>query len=92
MVATNAFGMGINKPDVRTVIHMDLPENLESYYQEAGRAGRDGKRSYATVIYHAVDILTLEHKVQQSHPSLRTQKGISGLGQLLSTGDGEQWR
>lgn len=69
MVATNAFGMGINKADVRTVIHMDLPENLESYYQEAGRAGRDGRRSYAVIIYHEVDVLSLRHKVQQSQPT-----------------------
>ena len=76
MVATNAFGMGINKADVRTVIHMDLPENIEAYYQEAGRAGRDGKRSYAVIIYHDVDVLSLQHKVQQAQPSLEFLKKI----------------
>ncbi|PZR26825.1 MAG: RecQ family ATP-dependent DNA helicase [Azospira oryzae] len=70
MVATNAFGMGINKPDVRVVIHIDLPENMEAYYQEAGRAGRDGKRAYATIIYHAADVESLQNKVKQSQPSL----------------------
>jgi ATP-dependent DNA helicase RecQ len=76
MVATNAFGMGIDKPDVRIVVHLDLPENLESFYQEAGRAGRDGHRSYAVVIYHDADIASLEGKVQQSHPAVKTLKTV----------------
>src|SRR6185503_5425490 len=76
MVATNAFGMGIDKPDVRTVAHMDLPEDLESYYQEAGRAGRDGKRSFAAVVYHSSDVDGLETKVEQSHPSADQLKSV----------------
>src|SRR6185369_5906854 len=76
IVATNAFGMGIDKSDVRAVVHMDLPENLEAYYQEAGRAGRDGKRAYAALVYHNSDILSLRSKVQQSHPSADYLKKI----------------
>jgi ATP-dependent DNA helicase RecQ len=76
MVATNAFGMGIDKPDVRIVIHLDLPENLEAYYQEAGRAGRDGKRSYAVILYQDADIVSLRQKVQQSQPTIEYLKKI----------------
>jgi ATP-dependent DNA helicase RecQ len=70
MVATNAFGMGIDKPDVRLVVHIDLPENLEAYYQEAGRAGRDGIRSFAVILYQDADIENLQVKTEQSQPSV----------------------
>lgn len=76
IVATNAFGMGIDKPDVRIVVHVDLPENPESYYQEAGRAGRDGKRAYAALVYHDVDIVALRNNAQQSEPTLEYLKKI----------------
>ena len=69
IVATNAFGMGIDKPDVRVVVHLDLPESLEAYYQEAGRAGRDGLTSYAVLLYNNADVLDLKRKTEESFPS-----------------------
>lgn len=89
VVATNAFGMGIDKADVRTVVHMDLPENIEAYYQEAGRAGRDGKKSYAVVIFHPVDIKTLRDKVLLSQPRIEDLKSIyQGLANYFHLAEG----
>ncbi len=68
IVATNAFGMGIDKPDVRTVIHMDLPNSPEEYFQEAGRAGRDEERSYAIILYTAADSIKLKKRITDAFP------------------------
>jgi len=68
MVATNAFGMGIDKPNVRFVVHFDLPDTLEAYFQEAGRGGRDGKKSYAVLIHNQADILDARHMFEMSWP------------------------
>lgn len=68
MVATNAFGMGIDKPDVRLVIHMDLPDSPEAYFQEAGRAGRDGQKAYAILLYAKSDKITLNKRISDTFP------------------------
>lgn len=68
MVATNAFGMGIDKPDVRLVIHVDLPDSPEAYFQEAGRAGRDGQKAYAVLLYTKSDKATLSKRITDTFP------------------------
>ena len=70
MVCTNAFGMGIDKPDVRFVVHLDIPDSPEAYFQEAGRAGRDGKTAYAVLVYNRQDISRLHQTVDLSFPPL----------------------
>jgi ATP-dependent DNA helicase RecQ len=74
MVATNAFGMGIDKPDVRFVVHLDLPESLEAYYQEAGRAGRDEHKAFAVLLANKSDRLALQSKYTDSFPTIEDIK------------------
>ncbi|MEM7055841.1 MAG: ATP-dependent DNA helicase RecQ [Bacteroidota bacterium] len=76
IVATNAFGMGIDKPDVRLVLHLDLPTTLEAYYQEAGRAGRDEKQAYAIVLYDEQDVAALRDSIQEAYPSVEQLKKV----------------
>ena len=86
IVATNAFGMGIDKPDVRTVIHMDLPNSPEEYFQEAGRAGRDGERSYAIILYTAADSVKLKKRITDAFPDrdfiLRVYEALGNFYQV----------
>lgn len=86
MVATNAFGMGIDKPDVRFVVHADLPSSLESYYQEAGRAGRDGQKAYAVLLFHPPDADTQEALIEASHPTAQeiqeVYEAVCNVGQV----------
>ena len=91
MVATNAFGMGIDKSDVRAVIHLDLPESPEAYFQEAGRAGRDEAQAYAVVLYNDEDIERLGMNLRKKFPEIRFVKRVySAIGSYLqlATGSG----
>jgi len=84
IVATNAFGMGIDKPDVRLVVHLDLPDTLEAYYQEAGRVGRDGEKSYAVMLFNEHDIVNSRHHLELSWPDPETVRQVyQALGNFL---------
>ena len=76
IVSTNAFGMGIDKPDVRTVVHTELPDSLEAYFQEAGRAGRDEKTAYAMLLYHKMDGAKLKRRISDNFPKVEFIKNV----------------
>ena len=93
IVSTNAFGMGIDKPDVRFVVHLDLADSLEAYFQEAGRGGRDEKKAYAVQLYAKSDIITLKEQTRKSFPSIETIKRVyQALGSYfqLAVGSGKE--
>ena len=89
IVATNAFGMGIDKPDVRQVIHYDLPNCMESYFQEAGRAGRDGKPAVASLIFNNQDVVSAKRRLAESYPPLERIRNIyNALGNYYQIPEG----
>lgn len=95
MVATNAFGMGIDKPDVRLVIHIDCPDSIEAYFQEAGRAGRDGLKSYAVLLYNNSDKAKLARRIEENYPPKdyirKVYEDIAGFKQV-GVGSGGGYR
>jgi ATP-dependent DNA helicase RecQ len=96
IVATNAFGMGIDKPDVRIVVHLDLPDSLEAYFQEAGRVGRDGLKSYSVLLYNKGDEMNLKNRFELSFPDLKevrlTYQALGSYLQLaIGGGNGESF-
>lgn len=76
IVSTNAFGMGIDKPNVRVVVHLELPDSLEAYYQEAGRAGRDNKKAYAVLLFNQSDKIKLKKQYELSYPELKEARRV----------------
>lgn len=91
MVATNAFGMGIDKPDVRLVVHVDIPDSPEAYFQEAGRGGRDGKKAYAVLLYARSDKATLKKRITDTFPEkdyIRTVYEHLNYYYQMAMGDG----
>ncbi len=89
IVATNAFGMGIDKPDVRSVVHIDLPDSIEAYFQEAGRAGRDGEKAYAVLLFNSSDATKLKKRIADNFPSKDFIKKVyERLGNFFELGVG----